>query len=181
MHSFSLSHKESHTSKVSGRGLRRSPSAIDLRHVVGDKRILSKLALFGYRVDSLEERLVGPPTGVSLPDPFLSLCARGNASGFRLPDNRPGGPKAISYQSISIPSSSCHSESRRQPTCLLQLQSRAQLHCTDGAEFGGRRRAIPCLNGCALQSTCRMLDERACASKTARTFLTMIWRYFATR
>ena len=57
---------------------------------------------------------------------------------------------------------------RRQPTCLLQLQSRAQLHCTDGAEFGGRRRAIPCLNGCALQSTWRMLDERACASKTAR-------------
>ena len=47
-----------------GRGLRRSPSAIGLRYVVGDKRILSKLALFGYRVDSLEERLVGPPTGV---------------------------------------------------------------------------------------------------------------------
>jgi hypothetical protein len=61
---FAVSQRESHEQGFGGEAFGGSPSAIGLRYVVGDKRILSKLALFGYRVDSLEERLVGPPTGV---------------------------------------------------------------------------------------------------------------------
>jgi hypothetical protein len=47
------------------------------------------VSFFGWRCCPLRAGLSGR---------FLSLCARGNAFGLRLPVQRPGGPKAISYQ-----------------------------------------------------------------------------------